>query len=145
MNIPVIGGVIEFFRELGGKFFELKRVEAQGRIAVAAAKAQAEATVLVKRAESAAEWDKLMAEASNRSWKDEYWTILISLPIPFVFFPETRQWVMEGFDALARVPEWYLWALFASISASFGIRIGILDKLGTVIPGTGAKAAAAKG
>ena len=41
--IPIIGPLLAVVKEMGGKFLELKRVEADGRILVATAKAKAEA------------------------------------------------------------------------------------------------------
>ena len=35
-----------------------------------------------------AEWDKLMAEGSKESWKDEYWTLVLSIPAILAFFPD---------------------------------------------------------
>ena len=130
MKIPFIGPLINFARELGGKYMERKMVEAEGRILVETARAKAEATVLVTKAESVADWERVQAENSGSSWKDEFWTLLIALPIPFVFWPTTRPWVIEGFEALHSVPDWYLWAIAASISASFGIRSGLFEKIG---------------
>ena len=128
--IPIIGPLLAVVKEMGGKFLELKRVEADGRILVATAKAKAEATVLVTNAQSIADWERVQAENAASSWKDEFWTLLIALPITFVFWPTTREWVIEGFQALHSVPEWYMWAIAASISASFGIRTGIFEKIG---------------
>ena len=44
----------------------------EGRVANTKAKAEAEATVLIKQAESAADWEAAMARNSGQSWKDEY-------------------------------------------------------------------------
>ena len=38
------------------------------------------------------------------------------------FIPFTQPYVEEGFAALDRTPEWFQWAMYASIGASFGIR-----------------------
>ena len=44
----------------------------EGRVAKTKAKAEAEATVLIKQAESAADWEAAMARNSGQSWKDEW-------------------------------------------------------------------------
>ena len=33
-----------------------------------------------------AEWEAIQAEGGNHSWKDEYITIIITIPIPIIFF-----------------------------------------------------------
>ena len=38
------------------------------------------------------------------------------------FIPFTQPYVDAGFAALSRTPEWFQWAMYASIGASFGIR-----------------------
>ena len=45
------------------------------------AKAEAEAAVMVKQAESVADWETAMARSSQQSWKDEWLTILFSIPL----------------------------------------------------------------
>jgi len=67
-------------------------------------------------------WEKIMAEASKDSWKDEAWTILFIAIIAMCFIPPLQPYVERGFDALARTPDWFQWAMYASIAASFGLR-----------------------
>lgn len=128
MKVPILGPIMGFLQEMGGKFIELQQVKAEGRILVATAEAKAKATVIVTEAKSIADWERTQAENAGQSWKDEFWTLLIALPIPFVFWPTTRPWVEDGFAALATAPDWYLWAIAASISASFGIRAGLFER-----------------
>ena len=67
-------------------------------------------------------WEMAMANASDDSWKDEAWTILFIIIIAMCFIPFTQPYVQEGFAALSNTPEWFQWAMYASIGASFGIR-----------------------
>ena len=69
-----------------------------------------------------AAWDKMMAEGSKDSWKDEYWTIVLSIPAILAFFPDYVPIVREGFAALDTMPEWYKYSLMGAIAAAFGIR-----------------------
>lgn len=60
----------------------------------------------------------------STSWKDEYLTILLSLPMIVAFFGTWgRQTVSEGFDAISQAPEWYKVAFLSVVAASFGIRM----------------------
>ena len=86
------------------------------------AKAEAEAEVMKVAATHEAGWEKIMAQSSDNSWKDEAWTILFIVIIAMCFIPFTQQYVEDGFAALSRTPEWFQWAMYASIGASFGIR-----------------------
>ena len=77
--------------------------------------------------------DAKMAEASASSWKDEFWTLVLSVPIFMVGYAivvgdmTVVDRVQEAFVALGSLPEWYQYLLFIAISASFGIK-GV-DKL----------------
>ena len=101
---------------------ESKVEQTKAKGAVAKARAEAEAQVMVTAATHEAGWEKIMAQASDNSWKDEAWTILFIVIIGMCFIPPLQPFVERGFDALSRTPEWFQWAMYASIGASFGIR-----------------------
>lgn len=109
--IPIIGDLIG----LGATWIEGKQKRSQ-------AKADAEAQVMVSSASSRQEWEKLQAQASAHSWKDEYWTLVLSVPAILCFFPGTVEAVQAGFNALDTMPEYYRYFLGISIGASFGIK-----------------------
>ena len=95
------------------------------------ATAEATATALKTAAQSTADWERIMAEASKNSWKDEWLTIVFSIPLILVFIPSAVPHIQKGFDALSTLPEWYHQVLFLIVSASFGVKgVGTLaDKL----------------
>ena len=112
--IPIIGGIVQ----LGQTWLE-------GRNKKIEAKATAEATVLVKSAESAADWERVMATNSGQSFKDEWLTLLFSVPMILCFFPNAVDDVSAGFDALNSMPDWYQYTLSIVVAASFGVRSAI--------------------
>jgi hypothetical protein len=69
-----------------------------------------------------------MAEASKDSWKDEFWTIILAIPIFMIGYAIAMndvsiiERVEHSFHALETLPEWYQYLLFIAISSSFGIR-----------------------
>lgn len=75
-----------------------------------------------------ADWEAKMASATEKSWKDEWFSILLSLPLVGVAYsvvvndPEIINRVNEGFAALNQLPEWYQYLLFIAVSASFGLK-----------------------
>jgi len=107
---------------LAGSFLERKVEEQKGKTAVAVAKATAEAEVMKVAATHEAGWEKIMAESSDNSWKDEAWTVLFIIIIAMCFIPLTQPYVERGFAALSATPDWFQWAVYASIGASFGLR-----------------------
>jgi hypothetical protein len=85
--------------------------------------AEAKATIMKSAATSEAEWEKIMAQGSQSSWKDEWLTILFSVPLVLCFTGEWgRQTVSNGFAALESMPEWYQYTLGVIVAASFGVR-----------------------
>jgi len=108
--------------ELAGSWLKGKTEKQVAKNKVAIAKAEAEAEVMKVAATHEAGWEKVMAEASKDSWKDEAWTILFIAIIAMCFIPPLQPYVERGFDALDRTPDWFQWAMYASIAASFGLR-----------------------
>lgn len=107
----LVGGVIENRHEIG----------------------KAKQAAKLEQIKSGADWEAKMAAASGASWKDEFWTIVLAVPIFMIVYaiamndPSVIERVELGFEALNNLPEWYQYLLFLAVSASFGIR-GV-DKL----------------
>lgn len=70
-------------------------------------------------------WEELAMANSGASWKDEYLTLLFSVPLILCFFPQMVDHVRAGFDALELMPEWYRYSLSVIVAASFGVRSAI--------------------
>ena len=108
----IVGGIVQ------GKM-EQKAAESKAKVA----KAEAQAQIMLSQATSEADWEKIMAEGSQDSWKDEWLTILFSVPLVLAFCGEWgRDIVADGFSALNAMPDYYRYTLGAIVSASFGIR-----------------------
>ena len=80
-----------------------------------------------------ASWENKMADATQNSYKDEFWTVILALPLMSISYgvmtdnPEVIERVRHGFRVLAELDDWYTYLLFLVISASFGLRSA--DKL----------------
>ena len=86
--------------------------------------AEAKATIMKSAATSEADWERIMAQGSQNSWKDEWLTILFSVPLILCFLP--FEWaeraVTNGLAALESMPDWYQYTLGVIVAASFGVR-----------------------
>ena len=69
-----------------------------------------------------ANWENIQATNSGTSWKDEWFTLLFSVPLVMAFVPEMVPVVKDGFTVLENMPEFYKAFLGAAVAASFGIR-----------------------
>ena len=109
--------------DLAGTWLNGKVEKQKAKTEVAIATAKAEAVVMQKKATGEIDWDLKMADASASSWKDEWLTIIFSVPLVLSFCGDWgRQVVSDGFEALTTMPEWYQYTLGVIVAASFGVR-----------------------
>jgi hypothetical protein len=85
--------------------------------------AEAKATIMKSAATSEADWERLMAQGSQNSLKDEWLVGLFSIPLILSFCGEWgRKTVADGFAALSTMPEWYQYTLGVIVASSFAVR-----------------------
>ena len=109
--LSIIGSVISLVGGGVSKYMDRKSKEAD-------AKHESKMTYLRDKAA----WEKYMAQGSMTSWKDEYWTIIISIPMIAAFIPPAVPWVLAGFVVLSDMPQWYLYFVGISFGAAFGVK-----------------------
>jgi len=108
--------------ELAGTWLNGKVEKTKAETSAKVAKAKAEATIMEKKATGEIDWDLEMAKGSANSWKDEWLTILFSIPLILAFIPGMEEVVKNGFAQLEAMPEWYQYSLGVIVAASFGVR-----------------------
>jgi len=75
-----------------------------------------------------ADWEAKMADATKNSWKDEWFSLILSAPLIAVAYSvamDDSQIIArmnEAFAALNALPEWYQYLLFIAVTASFGVK-----------------------
>lgn len=75
-----------------------------------------------------ADWEAKMADATKDSWKDEFFSVILAMPLIAVAYsvamdnPEVINRLDMAFDTLNTLPEWYQYLLFVAVTSSFGIR-----------------------
>jgi len=84
--------------------------------------AEAKSKIMLSEKTSVADWERIMAQNSGSSWKDEWFVVILSIPMILCFIPGMEGVVHHGFEQLQAAPDWYMYALLTAISASFGIR-----------------------
>jgi len=103
--------------ELAGGFLKNKAEQSK-------AKHEAKMNVI----QNDADWEAKMADASANSWKDEFFSLILSLPLFFIGYAivvddmTIINRVEQAFAALNNLPDWYQYLLFIAVSASFGIK-----------------------
>ena len=82
----------------------------------------------IQAIEKDANWEEKMASATDKSWKDEFWSVILSLPILAVAYSVATdndaviERLNSAFDTLNTLPEWYKYVLFIAVSGSFGLK-----------------------
>lgn len=108
----MIGQLISSFGSLASSYLE-------GKTAIQKANAQ----IKMKEATGEIDWDLAAMRASQSSLKDEWLTVLFSIPLILAFCGEWgRDIVTSGFQALETMPTYYQVSLGAIVSASFATR-----------------------
>ena len=107
---------------LAGSFLENRVEQSKAKGAVAKAEAEARSKVLISSATSVAEWDKIMAQSTQNSLRDEIVTIIVLIPVCLVFVPGMEDVVKSGFDRLNELPEWYTYLVFLVCTSALGIK-----------------------
>ena len=74
-------------------------------------------------------WDTNAQQDMKTSWKDEYLTILFSVPLILAFIPATQESILKGFETLNKTPDWYMMLVMGIVAAVFGLRWLISRKI----------------
>ena len=114
----IFGAITNILGSVVKGYFETKKEKAKQKLL----QVQAETKIMEKKVTGEIDWDMEMAKASDNSWKDEWLTILFSIPLILAFIPGMEEVVANGFAQLESMPQWYLYSLGVIVAASFGVR-----------------------
>lgn len=106
----MVGAIVNAVAGVAGSWMESKVETAKAKTAVAKRVAAGEQ-----------EWNLEQAKNSSSSWKDEWLTILISIPL-ILAFTGHEDIVARGFAALDGMPDFYKTAVGVVFAASFGVQ-----------------------
>lgn len=119
----MIQALIPAITELAGGWLRGKAEQKAAESKAKVAKAVAEAEVLKVAATHEAGWEKIMAQGTVHSLKDEWLVLLFSIPLILAFCGEWgRGIVADGFAALSTMPQWYQYSLGVIVASSFAVR-----------------------
>ena len=119
----MIGQLIGPIANIAGGWLQGKADVKAAEAKLKLTEAEAKTKIMLSKETSIADWERIMAQGSQNSWKDEWLTILFSIPLVLVFLGDTgRQVVADGFAALETMPDWYQYTLGVFVAASFGVR-----------------------
>jgi hypothetical protein len=128
----ILGPVVDLVKTIAGGFIDSAKAKRQ----LKAAKQETLLKIEYAKATADIDWDAQAMLNSQNSWKDEWFTILLSIPaiLSFIKFDwlDGPQIVSDGFTALGTAPDYYLGAFGLAVAAAFGMRAYANKMIGKV-------------
>jgi uncharacterized membrane protein len=125
--LNIVNGIVGAVKTLAAPVIDhfehkrkLKEIEKEAQVEIKKARAKNAIHLAQKGQDHSHEWERKSLE--NSGWKDEYWTIILSVPMILCFIPGMDQYITAGFESLRQTPEWYRWAAGIAIGSAFGVR-----------------------
>ncbi len=105
--IPIIGNIIDAVSGYQSNKQEIKKAKQQGEIKIQEAKIEAQIKLIQSDRESAGELDAIALRQVG--WKDEFLMIITTAPLILAFVPDMVPYIDKGFEALDKMPEYYMY------------------------------------
>ena len=104
---------------LAGSWIDAKTTKQAAEAKLKLTEAEAKAKILLSEKTSVADWERIMAEGAKSSWKDEWFVIVLSIPLVLAFIPGAEGWVDRGFEQLSKAPDWYFYSLGSLLDTTY--------------------------
>lgn len=114
----VFGGVVDIFK--GSQ--ELKKVKEEGRISIERAKTEGQIAKMQAQHKAETDYDVEALRQQQYSWKDEWLTLVFTLPFICSFIPGIQEYVAQGWTYIPSVEQWYPILLVGIVASTFGLR-----------------------
>jgi len=118
--IPVITAAIDLIGTWWKNREEIKREEHASAIEIAKAETTARIDYIRTGQKNDADWE--LESIKQAGWKDEWLTILLSIPLVMCFIPGLDVYVTRGFASLETTPLWYQAGILVIIASAFGFK-----------------------
>lgn len=119
-------GVLANILGIGGDYIksnqELKLVKVEGEIARVKAITARDTARIAADVQYAGEYDVEALRQQQFSWKDEYLLMVNTAPFIAGFIPAVQDYVLIGWETLAKAPSWYVASYVGIVAATFGLR-----------------------
>ena len=116
----LVKGLISPISTVVGNWQKRKAVKLNSDVRIAEARTVSVINRLTTQQEGDIAWENLSIDKSG--WKDEFFTIVLSIPAVLCFIPGMVEYVRVGFDALGGMPDWYQWMLGIAVGSAFGYK-----------------------
>lgn len=115
----ILGGIIGFFERRDERI----KIDHESDVRIREAETQAKIKTLESAQNAEIAWDTAAVQQMERTWKDEWFVFLFSVPLILAFCGRWgREIAYNGFTALEGMPEWYIISLGLIVASTFGYR-----------------------
>ena len=118
----MIQAILGPIASLAGSWLDAKTTKQAAEAKLKLTEAEAKAKILLSEKTSVSDWERIMAEGTQNSWKDEVVTVIVLIPVVLCFVPGFENVVKTGFERLNELPEWYQYLVYVVCLAAVGIR-----------------------
>ena len=120
----MIGQLIGPIANLASGWLDAKATKQAAEAKLRLTEAESKAKILLSKETPTADWERIMAQGTQNSLKDEFVTVIVMIPVILCFIPGLEQTVKNGFDRLSELPAWYTNLVLVVCLAAVGIRGG---------------------
>ena len=120
----MIGQLIGPIANLASGWLDAKATKQAAEAKLRLTEAESKAKILLSKETSTADWERIMAQGTQNSLKDEFVIVIVMIPVILCFIPGLEQTVKNGFDRLSELPAWYTNLVLVVCLAAVGIRGG---------------------
>jgi len=118
--LPLLSGLVSPVVEMVKGWQARKAAKLESDLAICKAKTDSIIHRLETQQAADIAWENTSIQ--NSGWKDEWFTILLSVPAILCFVPGLVGYVRDGFAALEMCPEWYRYAFLVAVASAFGYK-----------------------
>ncbi len=118
--LSIVGNLFGIGKEALGGWQKRKAAKLDSDLRVQEAKTKGMEARLSTGQQADIAWEN--TSITNSGWKDEWFTVILSIPAILCFVPGLADYVTQGFVALRATPEWYQWSFLVAVSSSFGYK-----------------------
>lgn len=125
----ILGGVVKPITEYFARRQEIKADDRRQERAIKQAMTERQIDLIKAGLAADLSWEMEFARQARTSWKDEYILLILSLPFILCFIPaDFSTWmggayyVVQGLEAIDKLPVWYQLLVGIHFCATIGVR-----------------------
>lgn len=118
----LFGAIVKPIGDYFNRRQEIKAQQVQNQQAIDQALAERKIDLIKQGLTADMAWEMEFARQADKSWKDEFELLVVTIPLVMCFIPGLVIYVSMGFEAMSKIPQWYMFLVSSIYLANYGIR-----------------------